>query len=174
MVAAIHGHCIGAGMDLVCSADVRLCSVDVSFAVAEVTLGLAADVGTLQRLPKLVGHQSIVRELCLTGRNFTAAEALHMGFVSRTCATRAALFRLALARCTEIARHSPVAVQGTKRALLYARDHSVADGLEQIATYNALALQGDDVARAWRNHGPRRNDTTTAVSFPPMPPQSRL
>jgi enoyl-CoA hydratase/carnithine racemase len=168
VVAAIHGRCVGAGVDLICCADVRLCSDDAVFAVKEVALGLAADIGTLQRLPKITGNHSAVRELCLTGRDFAASTAAEIGLVSRVV-QRNRLLPIALNLCVDMARHSPVAVQGTKKALLYARDHTVADGLEQIASYNALALQGQDLDMAWTAHASQAEPT-----FPNLPPHSRL
>jgi Delta3,5-Delta2,4-dienoyl-CoA isomerase len=146
VVAAVHGKCIGAGIDLICAADVRWCHPDTVFSVREVTIGLAADVGTLQRLPKICGNQSTVRELCFTGRDFNAAESLQIGLVSRVTEN---LVTDALELCSTIASHSPIAVQGTKKALLYARDHSVTDGLDQIGAFNALALQSNDLATAF-------------------------
>jgi len=168
VVVAISGHCIGAGIDLACCADVRLCSHEAIFSVREVFLGLAADVGTLQRLPKIVGNESLVRELCLTGRNFTANEALGMGFVSHVV-PKGKLLPQALELCAAVAKHSPIAVQGTKKALLYARDHSVSDGLEQIVSYNVLALQGDDLEAAWTARA-----TNTRPRFIGIPPYSKL
>jgi Delta3,5-Delta2,4-dienoyl-CoA isomerase len=146
VVAAIHGCCIGGGIDLMCAAGVRLCHPDTVFSVREVALGLAAAVGTLQRLPKIAGNSSLVNELCLTGREFSAEEALQMGMVSRVTEN---VFIDALALCSIISCHSPVAVHGTKKALLYARDHSVADGLDQIGAFNSLALQGQDVQKGF-------------------------
>ena len=168
VLAAISGPCIGAGVDLACCADVRLCSDEAFFSVREVALSLAADVGTLQRLPKIVGNESLVRELCLTGRNFTAKEALTIGFVSRVC-RKDELLPQAIEICTLMAQHSPVAVQATKKALLYARDHSVADGLDQIAAYNTLALQGNDLETTWKARA-----TNTLPHFRSIPPYSRL
>lgn len=150
IVAAIHGQCIGAGVDLICCADIRVCCCDTAvFSVREVAVGLTADVGTLQRLPKITGNQSLVRDVCLTGRTFAAQEALQMGLVSGVF-VQEKLFAAALDLCSTIARHSPVAVQGTKRSLLFSRDHSVVDGLEQVASYNALALQSKDLEQAWK------------------------
>lgn len=171
VVAAIHGKCIGAGVDLVCCADVRLCTTDAVFAVREVALGLAADVGTLQRLPKIVGNQSAVRELCLTGRDFSASQAADIGLVSRVVAgsSRERVVQEGMRVCAMMVQHSPVAVQGTKHALLYARDHSVADGLKQIADYNALALLGDDLAQAWSALAAKEKTV-----FPNIPPHSKL
>lgn len=146
VVAVIHGACIGAGVDLICAASVRLATEDAVFCVKEVALGLAADVGTLQRLPNITGNGSLATEVCLTGRNFAAPEALAMGLVSRI--TTNALDD-GLQICRQIARHSPVAVVGTKKSLLYAHDHSVQEGLDQIAAYNALALQGGDLTTAF-------------------------
>lgn len=169
VVAAVHGNCIGAGVDLICAADVRWCTVDTVFSVREVQLGLAADVGTLQRLPKIVGNQSWVREVCLNGRNFTSSEALQMGLVSRLVSGHATLVEQATKLCAEIASHSPVAVQGTKLGLLYARDHSVADSLEQIVNYNALALQSQDLRNAWM-----ARSSKSAPKFTNIPRYSRL
>lgn len=169
VVAAVHGNCIGAGVDLICAADVRWCTDDTTFSVREVKLGLAADVGTLQRLPKIVGNQSWIRDVCLSGRDFDASEALQMGLVSRRVSDRAALLDHAANLCTEIASHSPVAVQGTKLGLLYARDHSVADSLEQILSYNALALQSQDLQNAWM-----ARSSKTARKFTNIPRHSRL
>lgn len=173
VIAAIHGSCIGAGMDLISAADVRVCTADAQFSLREVVMGLAADVGTLQRLPKIVGNQSMVRELCYTGRNMGASEALQMGLVSHVIAEDVGhLLSTALEIATTIARHSPVAVQGTKQSLIYSRDHSVQDGLEHIAMHNALCLQGDDTSIAWT--AGTRTSRTTPVVYPDMAPHSRL
>jgi enoyl-CoA hydratase/carnithine racemase len=149
VVAAIHGACVGAGVDLVCCADVRVCSPNSKFSVREVRLGLAADVGTLQRLPKLVGHSSRIRELCLTGEDFTADEAFRIGFVSRVSKSDKSLFDTANEVVSRIVRHSPVAVAVTKSSLNYSRDHSVAEGLEHIALQNSAALMTEDLAKSF-------------------------
>jgi Delta3,5-Delta2,4-dienoyl-CoA isomerase len=166
IVAAVHGMCIGAGIDLITAADIRWCSPDAVFSVREVAIGLAADVGTLQRLPKVTGHDSWVREVCYTGRDISAHEAYQHGLVSRVTDT---LWQDALDLCCTIAQRSPVAVQGTKHALVYARDHSVAEGLDQIAWYNALALQSPDLAMAVM-----ARLSKTKPQFPDMPPYSKL
>ena len=149
VVAAMHGPCIGAGIDLACCTDVRLCSPSTIFSIREVRLGLAADVGTLQRLPKIVGHDSRVRELCLTGQDFDATEAARIGFVSRISTTEHELIPMAIQVCELIARNSPVAVAGTKLSLNFSRDHSVRDGLEHIASHNSMALQTDDLVASF-------------------------
>uniref|UniRef100_A0A7S2PCG3 Uncharacterized protein n=1 Tax=Leptocylindrus danicus TaxID=163516 RepID=A0A7S2PCG3_9STRA len=168
VIAAIHGPCIGGGIDLVCATDVRLCSHDAIFSVREVKLGLAADVGTLQRLPKVVGHSSRVRELCLTGEDFDAMEAHRIGFVSRVLSNERTLMEDALRVCDVIASNSPVAVVGTKSALIYARDHSVAEGLEQIASHNAAALATDDIVASFVASKGGKGE------FAPLLPLSRL
>lgn len=151
VVAAIHGPCIGAGIDLACCVDVRLCSPATIFSIREVQLGLAADVGTLQRLPKIIGHGSRIKELCLTGKDFDAQEAERIGFVSRVARNENDLIQDATAVCKQIAFHSPVAVVGTKLSLNYSRDHSVQEGLDHIASHNAMAILTDDIAASFNN-----------------------
>lgn len=167
VVAAIHGSCIGAGIDLITAADIRLCDATANFGVREVALGLAADVGTLQRLPKVVGNASLARELCLTGQDFSSAIALEMGLVSRIAKLN--VIQEALQVCAKIAQHGPVAVRGTKQALVYARDHSVQAGLEQVGAYNALALQSDDLVAAWTARTTKKKPV-----FGELPAYSRL
>jgi delta(3,5)-delta(2,4)-dienoyl-CoA isomerase len=145
VIAAIQGSCIGAGVDLASVCDIRICSNTARFSVREVQIGLAADVGTLQRFPKITGNDSRVRELCLTGEVFSAHEALRIGFVSRISDS---LMGDALKLAKTIAANSPVAVIGTKRSLVYSRDHTVADGLIHVATHNTSALMTDDIPTA--------------------------
>lgn len=171
VIALLHGNCLGAGFDMACCADMRWVDPTTTvLSVREVRVGLAADVGTLQRLPRLVGHDTRVREWCYTGRKITAAEAVEVGWAAR--ATEGAVSRL----CEEIVRNSPVAVHGTKQALLYARDHSVADGLQQIATYNALALQTKDLETSWKaqRSRARRGQQEATPKFDPLPPYAKL
>jgi Delta3,5-Delta2,4-dienoyl-CoA isomerase len=162
VIAAVHSYCVGAGVDLITACDIRLCTTDSQFSVKEVVVGLAADVGTLQRFPKIVGHGSRVREICLTGEVFDANEAHRIGLVSRVVPTAAGgggdgssssssedVLGHALKIAKTIASHSPVAATGTKKSLLYSRDHSVQDGLEHIAAHNALALQTQDLPAAF-------------------------
>ena len=145
IISAIHGACIGAGVDLICSSDIRICTPNSKFGVREARLGLAADVGTLQRLPKIIGHGSRVRELCLTGEDFHAKEAERIGLVSRITRTNDSLMREAMDIATRIVSNSPVALVGTKMSMVYSRDHTVQDGLQHIATHNAAALMTDDL-----------------------------
>ena len=166
VIAAIHGSCIGAGIDLACCCDIRLCAPGAVFSVREVKIGLAADIGTLQRLPKISGNDSRVRELCYTGENFGHQEALRIGFVSRVSQD---LLKDAISLGTSIAANSPVAVMGTKQSLLYSRDHSVQEGLEHVARHNALALMTDDIPSAFM-----ASSRKEAISFPNLLPFSKL
>jgi len=144
VLAAIHGACIGGGIDLICCADMRYCSSDASFSIKEIDIGMTADVGTLQRLPKLVG-EGITRELAYTGRKFDAAEALGMKLVNRVFDSRETLQAGVRALATTIAAKSPLSIRGVKEMITYARDHSVADGLNYVATWNAAMLLSDDL-----------------------------
>jgi 2,4-dienoyl-CoA reductase (NADPH2) len=147
VLAAIHGACIGAGMDLICCADMRYCSGDASFSIKEIDIGMTADVGTLQRLPKLIG-EGMARELAYTGRKFSAAEALEMRLVNRVFDSREAMQKGVRELAASIAAKSPLAVRGVKEMISYARDHTVADGLNYVATWNAAMLLSNDLQEA--------------------------
>uniref|UniRef100_A0A4W4G9Q1 Enoyl CoA hydratase 1, peroxisomal n=1 Tax=Electrophorus electricus TaxID=8005 RepID=A0A4W4G9Q1_ELEEL len=125
-----------------------LLSQDAWFQVKEVDIGLAADVGTLQRLPKVIGSRSLVNELALTARKMYSDEAKSSGLVSRVFPDKEALMAGAFEVAGEIAARSPVAVQGTKINLLYSRDHSVAEGLQFMATWNMSMLQTHDLMKS--------------------------
>jgi len=148
VIAAIHGACIGGGVDLVSTCDIRLVSKDAYFSIKEVDLAIAADLGTLSRLPKLVGNDSLVRELAFTGRSLAAEQALQLGFVSRVCSDPQSLMEEARVLAKNIASESPIAVIGTKAVLNYSRDHSISDGLEFVSIWNMAMLQSDDVIEA--------------------------
>jgi len=165
VICAMHGFCVGAGIDLSCCADIRLCSPETIFSVREVKVGLAADVGTLQRFPKIVGHSSRIRELCFTGSNFDADEAHRIGFVSRIAPNN--LIEDAVKLCCDIAALSPVAVTSTKTSLNYSRDHTVQEGLEHIALHNSIALQSEDLIKAFAMDGTKPN-------FEELLPHSKL
>lgn len=147
-VAVVHGACVGAGVDLLTAVDVRLCSSDAFFCIKEAAVGLAADVGTLARLPKIVGNDSAVRELALTARDFPSEEAKSLGLVSRVLPTKEDALQEAQRIAGLIASNSPVAVVGTKRNLNYARDHTVQESLDFVATWNAAMIQSDDLMKA--------------------------
>ena len=135
------------GIDLVTCADMRYASSDAYFTIKEIDIGMTADVGTLQRLPKLVG-EGIVRELAYTGRKFDAQEAKEMGLVNRVFENREALYAGVHEIAATIAAKSPLSIRGTKEMITYARDHSVADSLNYIATWNAAMLMSQDLTEA--------------------------
>src|SRR5271166_4740916 len=123
VLAAIHGACIGGGIDLICAADMRYCSADAHFVVREIELGFVADVGTLQRLPKLIGD-GMARELAYTGRPFSGAEAKAIGFANCCYGSRDDMMAGVAEIARSIAAKSPLAIRGTKEMLLYSRDHA--------------------------------------------------
>jgi enoyl-CoA hydratase len=161
VLAAIQGACVGGAIDLVTCCDMRYASAEASFSVREIDVGMAADVGTLQRLPRLV-PDGIARELCYTGRNVDAAEARGIGLVNRVFESPQALHDGVTRIAASIAAKSPPAIRGIKRMLDYGRDHSVADGLEYVATWNASMLLSEDVGEALtamrENRPPRFDD----------------
>lgn len=148
VIAAVHGACIGGAIDLLCACDIRLAAKNARFSVEEINVGMAADVGTLQRLPRLIAP-GIAKELAFTGRRFGPDEALGWGFVNAVYEDRDAAIAAAMELAENIASKSPLALAGTKRAINYAMDHSVADGLEQIATWNAGMLRPHDLNTAF-------------------------
>jgi len=148
VICAIHSACVGAGVDLMTATDIRLATQDSWFCVKEVDIGLAADVGTLQRLPKVIGNQSLVNELCLTARKMRSGEAESCGLVSRLYEDKEAMMTSALDLAKQIASKSPVAVQGTKVHLVYSREHSVQEGLRNMVTWNMAMLQSEDVMKS--------------------------
>ncbi|KAK3378086.1 ClpP/crotonase-like domain-containing protein [Podospora didyma] len=145
VICVLHGVSLGLAIDISCCADVRICSKDTKFAVKEVDIGLAADIGTLARLPKVVSSFSWVKDVCLSARFFGAAEALAVGFVSQVHESKAAALDAALNMAKLIAAKSPVAVQGTKELLNHSRDHSVEENLSYTGIWNSAALQSNDV-----------------------------
>lgn len=164
VVVAVHGACVGGGVDLITACDIRLCTQDAWFQIKEVDIGLAADVGTLQRLPKVIGSRSLVNELALTARKMYADEAKSSGLVSRVFADKEAMMAAALEMAGEIAGRSPVAVQGTKINLVYSRDHSVAEGLNYMATWNMSMLQTQDVMKSAAAAMEKKSPKTIAFS----------
>ena len=147
VLAAVHGACLGAGVDLICCADMRYATADCVLQVKEIDLGITADVGTLQRLPKLVGD-GLARELAYTGRQVSGTEAREIGLVNRVFDSFDTLVAGVKEIAGTIAAKSPLAVRGVKEMLLYARDHTVADGLNYVATWNAAMLMSADLREA--------------------------
>jgi len=155
VIAAIQGACIGGAIDLVTACDMRFAAADAIFSVREIDVGLVADVGTLQRLPRLI-PEGIARELAYTGRNFDAAEAEKLGLVNRIFASREALTAGVRQLAQAIAAKSPLAMRGTKEVMNYSRDHSVADGLNFVATWNAAMLLSADLKESVTAQSERR------------------
>jgi enoyl-CoA hydratase len=147
VIAAIHSHCIGGGVDLISACDIRLATADAVFSIRETRMGIIADLGTLQRLPHIIGH-GWFRELALTGRDFTAAEALQMGLVTRVCDNQEELYSEARVLAGQIADCPPLTVQGVKDVILYSRDHGIESGLKYVAQKNTAALPSEDVVEA--------------------------
>ncbi|PKN24551.1 MAG: enoyl-CoA hydratase [Deltaproteobacteria bacterium HGW-Deltaproteobacteria-21] len=155
VIAAAHGHCIGGGVDLLSACDIRIAARDTIFAIRETKVAVIADLGTFQRLPHIIGH-GIFRELALTGRDFTAEEAMNMGFITHICETREELYAQARRTASEIAACSPISVQGAKEVILYSRDHGIQAGLEYVAQKNAAALLSEDLVEAVKSFMEKR------------------
>ena len=147
VIAAIQGGCIGGAVDLVTACDIRLASNDAFFCIQEVNIGMAADVGTLQRLPRII-PDSKMRELAYTGRRMYADEAKETGLVSDTYDSQDKMLEEASSLAKEIASKSPVAIYGLKAVMNYSRDHSVKDGLEYNALWSGAMLSQKDMTEA--------------------------
>ena len=151
VLAAIHGYCIGGAIDLISACDMRYAAEDAQFSIKEIDIGMAADVGTLQRLPRIIGD-GMLRELAYTGRQFGAEEARSIGLVNRVYADQESLLAGVMDIARQIAAKSPIAVTGTKAMISYMRDHTVNDGLEYVATWNSAMLQSNDLRVAIAAH----------------------
>jgi enoyl-CoA hydratase len=147
VIAAIHGYCIGGGVDLVSACDIRVASADAIFSVRETRVAIVADLGSLQRLPRIIG-KGHVAELALTGKDISAPRAREIGLVNDVLPDTDAAHAAARQLAAEIAANSPLAVQGTKAVLRACEDKSVADGLDYVATWNAGFLSSDDLMEA--------------------------
>jgi delta(3,5)-delta(2,4)-dienoyl-CoA isomerase len=148
IIILLHGISYGLAIDMSSACDIRLATRDARMAVKEVDIGLAADIGTLTRLPKIVGNLSWVKEVAYSARDFSADEALRVGFVSAIAPSKEEGKRMALEMCRRIAEKSPVAVLGTKEIINFSRDHSIEDGLMYTGIWNAAMVQTEDVKRA--------------------------
>ena len=160
VIAAIQGACIGGALDLVTACDLRYAAADAVFSVREIDVGMVADVGTLQRLPHLI-PEGVARELAFTGRNVRADEAERLGLVNRVFASESALTAGVRELAQVIAGKSPLAVRGTKEVLNYSREHTIADGLDFVATWNAAMLLSADLEEAFTAQREKR-----APNFP--------
>lgn len=160
VIALMHGYTYGLGIDLATACDIRLCTQGTRFCVKEVDIGLAADVGTLSRLPKVMGGlTSWVKEVCLSAREFDADEAYRVGFVSQVWSDKEGLVQGGLKVASLIAGKSPVAVQGTKNILDATKGSTVEDHLKYTAVWNSAMLQSSDVERAMGAGLQRRRPT---------------
>jgi enoyl-CoA hydratase len=149
VVAAVHGACVGAGVDLVAACDLRVASSDSFFQIAEVDVAITADLGTLQRLSHLIPH-GVLRELTYTGRQLGAEEAARLGLVNGLAADREAALEAAMSLAQTVAAKSPLAIAGAKRSLNYSRGRPVEDGLRDVAQWNAATLVSADLHEAIR------------------------
>ncbi len=148
VLVAIQGGCIGGAVDMVTAADMRYATADAFFVIQEINIGMTADVGTLQRLPKII-PDGVAREMAYTGRRLSAQRALEVGLINEIFPTHEELVAGVLAIAREIASKSPLAIWGTKEMLLYSRDHSVADGLNHIATWQTGMFQPSDMVETF-------------------------
>lgn len=149
VIAAAHSHCIGGGVDLLSACDIRMATTDSIFSIRETRIAIIADLGTLQRLPHIIGHGTF-RELALTGRDFSGEEALQMGFVTHLLKDRETLYQEAKKIAQEIAACSPLTVQGVKDVILYTRDQGVYPALRYVAQKNAALLKSEDLKEAFQ------------------------
>ncbi|GLU56001.1 crotonase/enoyl-CoA hydratase family protein [Dyadobacter frigoris] len=155
VIAAIKGGCIGAGVDIICACDMRYATQDAFFTVKEIDMGMVADLGTLQRLPKLI-PDGFAREMAFTGREVFGAEAERIGLINKCYETVDNLFNSVTEIAASIASKSPVSIRGTKHILNHSRDHSVADGLQYMATWNAAMLLSEDLNESFKSKSEKR------------------
>jgi enoyl-CoA hydratase len=147
VIAAVHGYCLGGGIDLITACDIRLAAADAVFSVRETRIAIVADVGTLQRLPGIVGDGHVA-ELAFTAKDISAARAGEIGLVNEVYPDAAAVQAAARALAAEIAANSPLAVQGTKAVLRAARQRAVAEGLDYVAVWNSAFFPSNDLMEA--------------------------
>ena len=156
VLAGIQGGCIGGGLDLVTAADMRFASKDAFFCIQEVNIGMAADIGTLQRLPRVI-PEGKVRELAYTGRRMPAEEALEAGLVNKVYESHEEMVSGLKEMAAVIASKSPLAVYGTKAILNFSRDHTIAEGLEYNALWSGAMLPQEDMAEAMISNMEKRD-----------------
>jgi enoyl-CoA hydratase len=146
-IAAVHRHCIGAGLDLIAACDLRLASQDANFSLRETKIAIVADMGSLNRLPNIIG-QGHTRMMALTGRDFSAAEAYRMGLVNEIHENQETLMKAAMDLAMEIVENADPAVRGTKELLNYMEDHSAEDGLRYVAAWNSAFFNPGEIQKA--------------------------
>ena len=167
VLVAIQGACIGGGVDLVSACDIRWATADAFFCIQEINIGMTADVGTFPRLCKLI-PEGWVRELAYTGRRLPAARAKEIGLVNEVFETHEQMLAHVLETAREIASKAPLAVTGSKVMINYARDHTIADGLDYIATWQTGMLSGAHMAEAFKAKQDKRDPV-----FPDLHPLRR-
>ncbi len=156
VISVIQGACIGGGVDMICATDMRFCTANAFFNIKETSLGITADVGTLQRIQHVM-PSGLARELAYSSRNLEAAEAETCGFVNKVFKDHQEMLTAVRQLATDIAKHSPMAVHGTKAMLNYSRDHSVEDSLNHMATWQSGMLHAPDVNEALRANAEKRD-----------------
>lgn len=164
VIAAIQGGCIGAGVDMTSACDIRYATADAFFQIAEINIGMTADVGTFPRLCKLI-PEGWVRELAYSGRRLPAQKAKEIGLVNDVFPNQDAMLAHVMELAREIATKAPVAVAGSKRMINYARDHSIADGLDYIATWQAGMFSPPHMMEAFAAKAQKRDPV-----FPDLAP----
>ena len=155
VVAAVTGWCIGGGLDLIAACDIRLCSQDARFSLREVKVAMVADIGSLQRLPSIIG-QGHLRDLAFTGKDIDAAHALRIGLINEVYETQQALYDATHSLALQIAENSPLVVQGIKQVLNDAQEPAIAEELRHVALWNAAFLQSHDLVEAFTAFMQRR------------------
>ena len=155
VIAAIQGGCVGGAVDMVTACDMRYATEDAFFCIQEINIGMTADVGTLQRLPKLI-PEGVCRELAYTGRRMKADEAKSVGLVNEVYSDKDSLFDGVMEIAEEIASKSPLAIWGSKEMITYSRDHSTADSLNYIATWQSGMFQPADMKEAFSSKAENR------------------
>ncbi|MDO4969983.1 MAG: enoyl-CoA hydratase-related protein, partial [Comamonadaceae bacterium] len=165
VIMAIQGGCVGGALDMVCCACIRYATQDAFFCVQEINIGMVADLGSLQRLPKLL-PMGLVKELAYTGRRWPAQAALQHGFVNAVFDTQEAMLAAAMQTAQEIAAKPPIAIWGSKQVLDFARDHSVQDSLRQMGWLQAGIWSNRHVMESVQATQQKRSGT-----FPPLMPQ---
>lgn len=164
VLVAIQGGCIGGAVDMTSACDIRYCTADAFFQIQEINIGMTADVGTFPRLCKLI-PEGWVRELAYTGRRIPAAKALAIGLVNEVYPDHASMLAAVMATAREIASKAPLAVAGSKLMINYARDHTIRDGLDQIAMWQAGMHSRAAMAEAFKANSEKRPG-----SFPDLAP----
>jgi enoyl-CoA hydratase len=166
VISAIQGACIGGGIDMICATDMRFCTSNAYFNIKETALGLTADLGTLQRIEKCM-PSGLARELAYSSRNMGADEANACGFVNAVYSSQEEMLAAVRTLAATIAKHSPLAVSGTKAMLNFSRDHSLNDSLNYMAAWQAGMLQPAEINEAMAAAAEKREP-----QFKNLPPYS--